>query len=390
MVPSLYILTMMVFVLHTFNCRPMIRPSLGIRLDHLNTSSYNMKNTLGMRTTKPPEGKTILVLLLILGGDVESNPGPIKFPCKMCQKPVANNHRAVVCDNHNCQQWVHIKCGNITPSEYEEMKGAGPSKGAVWFCPACENLNLLTSTDSEPISTDNSFSSLSAISDDEVWDTSPRPSPHDRSDTSSTDSETRNRRRKPIFRKLKLLLVNCRSLKSKRKQRDLQALVQQEDPDIICGTETHLDNTYFTSEVFPDTYDIHRKDRNRYGGGVFIGVRRDLLAMPEETLDTDCEAIWVKIIFAGKQPLYIGSFYRPTNDDPAALLKLDEALKKLTQKNTLPNIVLLGDFNTPHINWENNTITNQPQYGYHLNQVLIDLANDNVLSQMQQIPSRGG
>jgi hypothetical protein len=125
---------------------------------------------------------------------------------------------------------------------------------------------------------------------------------------------------------------------------------------------------------------------------VFIGLKKDLLGMEEDSLKTDCEATWVKILFAGKQPLYIGCFYRPTNDDPKALTELDEALKKLTSKNNLPNIILGGDFNTPHINWETNTIVNgqnKPQYGKKLNQTLLDLVNDNMLAQKQHKPTRG-
>lgn len=36
--------------------------------------------------------------LLILSGDIALNPGPAKFPCKVCSKAVAKTHRAVQCD----------------------------------------------------------------------------------------------------------------------------------------------------------------------------------------------------------------------------------------------------------------------------------------------------
>lgn len=98
-------------------------------------------------------------------------------------------------------------------------------------------------------------------------------------------------RSKPKFRRLKLLSINCRGLKSKQKQRDLHSVIQQEDPDIICGCETHLDGSYNMSGVFPGNYDIYRKERNSHGGGVFIGLRQDLLGMEEESLQTDCESI---------------------------------------------------------------------------------------------------
>jgi hypothetical protein len=30
-------------------------------------------------------------------GDISLNPGPIKYPCGKCYKPVAKNHRALYC-----------------------------------------------------------------------------------------------------------------------------------------------------------------------------------------------------------------------------------------------------------------------------------------------------
>ena len=62
-------------------------------------------------------------LLLALAGDVETNPGPVKHPCLVCEKPVAKTHRAVMCDT--CERWTHIKCGNISPSQYVELSGVG-------------------------------------------------------------------------------------------------------------------------------------------------------------------------------------------------------------------------------------------------------------------------
>ena len=53
------------------------------------------------------------LLVIKLSGDVHSNPGPIKYPCHACQRPVANNHRAMGCES--CGIWVHIKCGGVKP-----------------------------------------------------------------------------------------------------------------------------------------------------------------------------------------------------------------------------------------------------------------------------------
>ena len=49
-----------------------------------------------------------LYWLILLAGDVEANPGPVKFPCTVCQKPVKTNQRGVGCDV--CDLWTHVNC----------------------------------------------------------------------------------------------------------------------------------------------------------------------------------------------------------------------------------------------------------------------------------------
>lgn len=47
--------------------------------------------------------------VLLLERYVAVNPGPTRFPCDVCNRPVAVNHRALQCDG--CSVWTHIKCG---------------------------------------------------------------------------------------------------------------------------------------------------------------------------------------------------------------------------------------------------------------------------------------
>ena len=223
-------------------------PSLSIRLDKL---TMNIIDKATRSVNQKPQPYRALVTILIVLGDIETNPGPIKCPCKICNKPVARTHRALQCDE--CDQWVHIKCGDISPIEYENL---GKSS-AAWICHVCGFLNFSTSFGSTEsiLSTEHSFS---ALSDEET-------NPSDTSDniescddtSSSSDSETAKKpsigqlKQKPKFIRLKLLSINCRGLKSKRKQRDLRSVIEQENPDIICGNESHLDGDYHSSEIFP-------------------------------------------------------------------------------------------------------------------------------------------
>ena len=54
-----------------------------------------------------------------------------QFPCLICEKSVAKNHKAVSCDVHN--KWVHIKCNNINTYTYRKLK----KSDALWYCKEC-------------------------------------------------------------------------------------------------------------------------------------------------------------------------------------------------------------------------------------------------------------
>ena len=103
----------------------------------------------------------------------------------------------------------------------------------------------------------------------------------------------------------------------------------------------------------------------------------------------DCDSVWVRIVIAWKQPLHIGSSSKSTNSDSIHLARLNESLKKLNGKTTLPNIISVGDINIPDICWENNTISNNPQYFVNLNQSLLGMANNNMLRQLWYTPKTG-
>ena len=59
----------------------------------------------------------------------------IKYPCTVCGRSVAKNHKALQCDY--CDQWVHIKCNLIDKKAYELFK----QDGSPWSCIKCtENI----------------------------------------------------------------------------------------------------------------------------------------------------------------------------------------------------------------------------------------------------------
>ena len=93
------------------------------------------------------------------------------------------------------------------------------------------------------------------------------------------------------YRKLKILSLNCCSLSSNLKKAALLALINY-DPDIICGCESHLDESYLSAEIFPKNYNVFRKDRTEGAGGVFLCVQKDFSVAEDPTLSVDTELVW--------------------------------------------------------------------------------------------------
>ena len=186
--------------------------------------------------------------------------------------------------------------------------------------------------------------------------------------------------------------LNCCSLRSLSKRLDFQLMVATCKPDIINASETHIDNLILSSEIFAGNYTIFRKDRNPNGGGVLTAVSNKIIVTHESNLDSNCEAVWMKVHVIGNKPLYIGSIYRAPNCAVEPLECLDQTLSRLTAKS-LPDIVLTGDFNLPDLVWDEEdgySLKPSPAYGTEVNTKLLDIINDHSMFQHVKQPTRKG
>ena len=57
--------------------------------------------------------------LIILAGDVSTNPGPVLDPCGICSRGCRRNQKAIQYDN--CDSWFHAKCTGMTNDEYADL-----------------------------------------------------------------------------------------------------------------------------------------------------------------------------------------------------------------------------------------------------------------------------
>ena len=64
----------------------------------------------------------VSIAVILLNGDISTNPGPIQYPCGVCDQQIGLRDSALLCDNYNVR--VHVKCDGIKPSEYKFKKKA--------------------------------------------------------------------------------------------------------------------------------------------------------------------------------------------------------------------------------------------------------------------------
>lgn len=121
--------------------------------------------------------------------------------------------------------------------------------------------------------------------------------------------------------------------------------------DVICLTETWLDDTVYSSELFCDDFTVYRRDgvgRSR-GAGVLVAIRNSVWRaelLSHEARDLDM--IWLKLTNNNGFSFYLVTVYFSPRS------KIESYLNFFEQFNTCPelflhNICIVGDFNLPLI-----------------------------------------
>ena len=145
--------------------------------------------------------------------------------------------------------------------------------------------------------------------------------------------------------------------------------------------------TFFDSEIFPSNFSVYRKDRNKYGSGVFVAICENLPSYQIYT-DSSLEIIWVRLHINPNSDVILGSFYHPLNSSFSVLNDLRDSLCYI--KSQFPNtkIILDGDFNCPGINWQTETLIDSYVSTFLRETSLIEIADDFQLQQVVTFPTR--
>ena len=316
------------------------------RYESLKLRGFFFEKTFGMLSSSPRNSITALKLLLIvLSGDVEIQPGPsfsasttpaLDYPCSMCGHEVGDDDWALECDK--CNLWSHINCTGVSEEEYRYFQNLS---SFVWYCPTCDIMNISDSL--FHLTTDfNPFSPLSDCDTSSAESTRhgkasklPCSMPinnkgHGRRYVKRSKPRLNNIQKNTADYDMRLLSLNARSLRGKIPE--FHAIIDEHKPDIVCVTETHLDATIATYEIFPSDYNVYRKDRNLCGGGVAIAVKNNFASLPCINLDSDSEIIWTQILLKTGKTFLVGCYYRRPDSRVSEWKDLEASLDSIPQE----------------------------------------------------------
>ena len=94
-----------------------------------------------LSVSKPSKSNSLWIIMLLLSGDVEVNPGPeTKWPCGICQYPVTWSQEGVACDS--CELWHHKSCISLCSDDFQLLERSN----VAWKCCKCDSINCDTFT----------------------------------------------------------------------------------------------------------------------------------------------------------------------------------------------------------------------------------------------------
>ena len=154
--------------------------------------------------------------------------------------------------------------------------------------------------------------------------------------------------------RLDVLYTNADSLTNKKAE--LEAIVTNSKPDIICITETMPKNSKYKREECELNIEgysgYHITDTGR---GISVYVANFLLSTQIELKTKFSESIWTEIRTTPSEKILLGCIYRSPNssqeNNKLLLDQLEEACK-LKYKH----ILVVGDFNYKEVDWKNNIV----------------------------------
>ena len=113
-------------------------------------------------------------------------------------------------------------------------------------------------------------------------------------------------------RQLKIMSLNIFTLL--KHLDELRVLAEQHEPDILAINETKIDTDIDDHEILTDGYHVERLDRNKFGGGVAIYMRKGIYyKVRNDLMIYDLESISVEVKIGMHKLFIVTSLYLPNH-----------------------------------------------------------------------------
>ena len=135
---------------------------------------------------------------------------------------------------------------------------------------------------------------------------------------------------------------------------ELRDLAEQHEPDILAINETKIDTDIDDQEILIDGYHVERLDRNKFGGGVAIYVRKGIdYKVRNDLMIYYLESISVEVKIGMHKPFIVTSLYSPNHT-----VEYFNKLKSLIENIDLEKreSILIGDTNCDFLKPTNYTV----------------------------------
>ena len=241
--------------------------------------------------------------------------------CNACKEQIKGTQRALTCDL--CDRWIHQKCSDMNDKTYNANR---KKKHFPWVCNICRVDDCIIDEKAD----------ITLLKADEIPES-----------LEMLKSSSNNKK--------EMLIINMNSRSIVNKTEELEHICQEINPDIVCITETWLDDSVPTNSCTPTGYKAIRKDRsNEYkqkygrnkGGGIAIYFKDHLKVEKKDYLsDAIEEILWVQV--KAKTSFMLGVVYRAEYTDliteKPGECKLEENIRKASEITN--RLILTGDLN---------------------------------------------
>ena len=170
----------------------------------------------------------------------------------------------------------------------------------------------------------------------------------------------------------------------------LRELAAEEDPMFIALTETHLREVR-EAQINIYNYTTFEVDRETQShGGVILYIRNDLAATTKTVLAVSNGEVELIIVHILPMNIMIINCYRPPQCSKENFIAAINDMKALVKDlpRPVPDIIMCGDFNFPHMKWPAGTVHGGTREEQAQARALIELSDGGFLTQYITQPTR--